>query len=643
MTSDFLCAILTTKIQYSMDSKEDLNMSKQNTEHTTPPRQARELHTNKIPDVEWLFGYGEAKNAKKSSFLQKLLRRDWRKLLFSTFLYLLQASPVWILPLITSDVIDLITVRPDGYLLRLCIDAGILFVLVAQNVPTTTWRSSIVDKWMRSTTAEIKGGVIRKLQRLSITYHKEIEEGRIQSKFLRDIESVETYYRCVLQSLIPSLVGAVISTAIAVWKSPIVALFFLAIVPANLVITRALRKYIRKNNSVYRLTNEDLSSKLTTTLQMLTLTKAHGLISTEEIAVTEKIEAVKEAGIKIDKIHALFGSLRWALSQLLSGVCLFFCVFLAIKGYVSAGEVVLFQSLFASISNSLLSLTNVYPSLMAGKEAVNSLSEIVCADDIERDDGKIPTPRVEGTIDFENVSYHYPNGEKQVVQSLTLHVEKGECIAVVGSSGSGKSTLMNLLIGLLSPTEGRILIDGVPMTELPMQKYRRFISVVPQNSILFSGTIRENITYGLGSYREDALWRAVKDADVEEFLPSLPSGIDTPVGEHGDKLSGGQKQRVSIARALIRNPRILIMDEATSALDNVAEYHVQKAIERLVQERTTFIVAHRLSTIRNADRIVVMEEGKMVEIGTYEELMEKNGKFAELERLSRIREEEIAK
>ena len=548
---------------------------------------------------------------------------------------------MWILPLITSDVIDLLTLRPDGYLLRICIDAVILFILVAQNVPTTMWRSSIVNKWMRCTTAEIKSGVIRKLQRLSITYHKEIEEGRIQSKFLRDIESVETYYRCVLQSLIPSLVGAVISTAIAVWKSPIVALFFLAIVPANLVITRALRKYIRKNNSVYRLTNEDLSSKLTTTLQMLTLTKAHGLISTEEIAVTEKIEAVKEAGIKIDKIHALFGSLRWALSQLLSGVCLFFCVFLAIKGYISAGEVVLFQSLFASISNSLLSLTNVYPSLMAGKEAVNSLSEIVCAEDIERDDGKMPVPHIKGKIDFEDVTYHYPHENKDVVKSFTLHVKKGERIAVVGSSGSGKSTLMNLLIGLLSPTNGRILIDGVPMTELPMQKYRRFISVVPQNSILFSGTIRENITYGLGSYSEDALLKAVQDSAVDEFLPSLPDGLDSPVGEHGDKLSGGQKQRVSIARALIRNPRILIMDEATSALDNVAEYHVQKAIERLVQERTTFIVAHRLSTIRNADRIVVMDEGKMVEIGSYDELMQKNGKFAELERLSRIREKEI--
>jgi ATP-binding cassette subfamily B protein len=183
-------------------------------------------------------------------------------------------------------------------------------------------------------------------------------------------------------------------------------------------------------------------------------------------------------------------------------------------------------------------------------------------------------------------------------------------------------------------------VDGTPLSDMPMQAYRKHISVVPQNSILFSGTIRENITYGLPRYSEKKLKKAVEDANVSEFLHVLDNGLESQVGERGDKLSGGQKQRVSIARALIRNPRILILDEATSALDNVSEYHVQKAIDNLVQERTTFIVAHRLSTIRNADRIVVMEDGKMVEVGTYEELTAKNGKFAELERLSRIREEE---
>ena len=225
-------------------------------------------------------------------------------------------------------------------------------------------------------------------------------------------------------------------------------------------------------------------------------------------------------------------------------------------------------------------------------------------------------------------------GATEVLKDISFELEQGQALAIIGSSGSGKSTIINLLIGLLEPTEGMILIDGVPLNEMSRQTYRHFISVVPQNSILFAGTVRENITYGLDRYTEEDLQRVVKMANVEEFVKDFPEGLDTQIGEHGGRLSGGQKQRITIARALIRNPKILILDEATSALDNISEYHVQKAISSLIKGRTTFIVAHRLSTIRDADRIVVMENGEAVEIGTYEELMAKKGKFYELKNLN---------
>ncbi|MBQ8290931.1 MAG: ABC transporter ATP-binding protein [Clostridia bacterium] len=614
-------------------------MSKHSTEAAELPRKKESHPHNRIPDVEWLFGYGETEKKHRDGFLRKLLRRDWWKLVYTTLIYLLQASPAFLMPLITSDVIDVVTYRPDGYLMRILIDGIILFVIIAQNVPTTAWRSSIINKWIRSTSAEIKSGVIRKLSRLSITYHKEIEEGKLQSKFLRDIESVEAYYRVVLASFVPCLVGAVVSTVIAVLKSPIVTLFFIVIVPLNVFVTLVFRKRIRQENRFFRQENEKLSSKLTTTLQMLTLTKAHGLIAVEELAVAKRIDSVTQAGLKVDKTTAWFGSFMWVVSQLLSAGCLFFCVFLTIKGVISIGEVVLFQSLFSTINGNVSALIGLYPTLMAGQEAVRSLSEIVCADELERDDATRRTGKIKGKVDFDSVSYRYPGETKEVVKDFNLHVAKGERIAIVGASGSGKSTIMNLIIGLLSPTSGQIRIDNQPLEELSLQEYRHYISVVPQNSILFSGTIRENITYGLERYSERDLLKAVEDADINEFLPSLPNGLDSQVGEHGDKLSGGQKQRVSIARALLRDPKILILDEATSALDNLAEYHVQKAIDTLVKERTTFIVAHRLSTIRNADRIVVMEEGRMVEMGTYEELIALGGKFSELDRLNQINQQ----
>ena len=240
------------------------------------------------------------------------------------------------------------------------------------------------------------------------------------------------------------------------------------------------------------------------------------------------------------------------------------------------------------------------------------------------------------------MSYRYPDSDQHVVKNFDLHVAPGECIAVVGSSGSGKSTLMNMIIGFLKPASGTIAVDGKSLSEVDLSEYRHFISVVPQNSILFAGTVRENITYGLDRYTEEDLQRVVKMANVEEFVKDFPEGLDTQIGEHGGRLSGGQKQRITIARALIRNPKILILDEATSALDNISEYHVQKAISSLIKGRTTFIVAHRLSTIRDADRIVVMENGEAVEIGTYEELMAKKGKFYELMNLNDMSYREAA-
>lgn len=598
-----------------------------------PSRQA------KLYEYDYIFRESVGKG-KQTGYLFRLIKHDWWRHICATLVYLLQALPVWLMPLVVSDVIDLITLKPEGYVTRIWIDAALFFGSVMLNVPTTMWRSSIVNKMLRRNTAALRSSVIRKLQRLAITYHKEMEGGAIQSKFLRDIDSAGGYYGTFNHAFIPAVINVIISIGIALYKSPWVTLFFLCVIPFNVLNIIFFRKSMRVRHREFRRENEKMSTKMTTLLTMLPLSKAHGLETHEDEEVQRYINSVTTAGLRLDGTHAKFGSLMFVIRNCLGGLCLFFCVLLAVLGQITVGDVALFYSLFGSINGSIATLVDVYPQFVAGRDAVNSLSEIMNAEDIESATGELVKPFYKGEVQFENVSYHYPKENKDVVRNFNLQVKEGECIAIVGSSGSGKSTVINLLIGLIDPTEGVVKIDGVPMTEIDKQNYRHFISVVPQNSILFSGTIRENITYGLECYTQEELLQAVEDADINEFLPSFPKGLDTVVGEHGDKLSGGQRQRICIARALIRNPRILILDEATSALDNMAEYYVQKAVNREVKRRTTFIVAHRLSTIRHADRIVVMENGEIVELGSYEELMALGGKFSELERLSRIREEE---
>ncbi len=401
-------------------------------------------------------------------------------------------------------------------------------------------------------------------------------------------------------------------------------------------LTFLFRRKVRQVNHDFRQKNEDVSVKLTNMLTMMPVTKAHGLESTEISSVEKSIAKLTGSGIEMDKAYGKFGACSWVTNTLLSALCLVFCVVLALIGRITIGEVVLYQSLFTSISSSISSLIGIFPQLTSGMEALSSVSEIMNAKDVEMNIGKKAIHEIDGNVEFDHVSYRYPDSPEFVVKDFNLAVKSGECIAVVGASGSGKSTIMNLIIGFLVPTEGRVLIDGKPLTELNLSEYRHHISVVPQNSILFSGTVRENITYGLSGYSEEQLNKVVEMANLNEFVNNLPQGLDTRIGENGDKLSGGQKQRITIARALIRDPRILILDEATSALDNISEYHVQKAIASSIKGRTTFIVAHRLSTIRDADRIVVMERGVAVEIGTYEELMEKKGKFYELKCLNEM-------
>lgn len=591
---------------------------------------------NYIPDYEHLFKDGaDTEDGKKVSSIYKLLLKQNRgSLIISSVLYVIKHSPQWLLPLITAEVINTVTSGEPDMAKKLIVYGVILFLLIIQNIPSHILYSRFVDRMLRTIGAGLRNTLVRKLQHLSLTYHKEIESGRIQSKFLRDIEAIEFLNTHIIKSLIPAVINVISSVAVAAMKSGTVTAFFILVIPVNVAMVYGFRHSMSDTNRKFRKENENISAKVSSMIDMIPVTKAHGLENEEIAALEQKIRTLRERGLLVDRMNAYFGSFSWVISQLMSGICLFFTAYLAYKGKIQIGDIVLYQSYFNSISNNVQGIVNIVPELTKGMESVRSVSEIVLSNDIENGSGKIRLRYVHGTVNFDNVYYRYPHAEEDIIKDFTLAVEPGECVAFVGASGSGKSTIMNMIIGFLVPTRGCLRIDGKPISELSLRDYRHFISVVPQNSILFSGTIRENITYGLTNISEERLAEIVRLANIDEFANELPNGLDTQVGENGAALSGGQKQRISIARALIRDPKILILDEATSALDNISEYHVQKAIDRLTHGRTTFVVAHRLSTIRNADKIVVMDGGRCIETGTYDELMAKRGKFYELKSLN---------
>ncbi len=605
----------------------------------------RALTNNIIPDYDHIFEspetVGKTKNGKpKQKLLRKILKMNAKPLIGSTLVFLIQNLPTWIVPLLTANIINIVTraVTLGGATTELWTELavnGIIMVLViAQNVPSTVWRSLIVSKMLRRSSAGIKSSVVRKLQSLMITYHKDMQTGKIQSKFLRDTELVDQLLSVSVNTLIPQILTVIFAVAISIYRNWVVALFYLLIVPANLLITKAFRKKVYKNYHEFRVNSEDMSSKLSTMLTMMQVTKSHGLEETEIKTLEKAIRKVAGSGQKVDKTHAFFGASAYVVSNIMSLTNLLFCAVMAITGQIEVGDIVLYQSMYSQINAGISALINLMHPISAGFDSLASLSEVMNATDVEINSGKMHVPAIKGAVTFEDVWYKYPNTENYVVKGLNLEVKPGECIAFVGPSGSGKSTIMNIIIGFLLAEKGDFKIDGKSIKDCNLSEYRSHISVVPQNSILFSGSIRDNITYGLKKYSKEELDRVIEMANLKEFIDELPNGLDTIIGEHGDKLSGGQKQRVTIARALIRNPKILILDEATSALDNISEFHVQKAISSSIRGRTTFIVAHRLSTIRDADRIVVMENGEVAEIGTYEELMAKQGKFYELKCLN---------
>lgn len=546
--------------------------------------------------------------------------------------YVIKDAPLWVLPILTGAIIDI--VAQHGSMRQLAIYAVLAAAVLAQNYPVGIFYNDRFSRIYRQVGADLRNALVQRLQNLSIGFHTRASASVIQSKVVRDVESVEQMLQQAFPPIISAgcvLAGAITMTALSV---PAFVAVFGVTIPVGVGLVIGVRRVSDRRNAAFRRQVEQFSARVGEMATLMPITRAHGLESVATGRVVDSAEVVRDAGYSLDQLNGRFGALSWLAFQLLAAFCLVAAAAASLSGFlaITPGQVVLLSSYFALLTGAIVQLLNLAPVLARGRESLRSIAEVLEEPDLEFNAGKRAVSSVVGDIRLEGVSFHYPGDERTVVSGVDLHVAAGETVAFVGPSGSGKSTLLNLILGFQRPTRGRILLDGQDVAGLDLRSARAFFSVVPQDSVLFEGSVRDNVEYGLGHVDDKRLEAALRDANAMEIVEAMPEGWDTIVGERGARLSGGQRQRLAIARALIRDPRVLVLDEATSALDSSSESAVKVALERLKAGRTTLVVAHRLSTVRSADRIVVVQGGKIEEIGTHEELLSTGGTYNRLYR-----------
>ncbi|MFJ3492344.1 ABC transporter ATP-binding protein [Streptomyces sp. NPDC086091] len=575
--------------------------------------------------------------------LAYLFRADRHRLAAAVLVFTVKHSPVWLLPLITASIID--TVVQHRPIADLWTSTGLILFVLLINYPLHVLYVRLLYGSVRRMGTTLRSALCTRMQQLSIGYHARVSAGVLQAKVVRDVEAVEQMVQQTAENGLGALTVLTGGLVIIAVRTPEFVPVFLVVVPAAAFVVARLRARLRTHNEDFRHEVEALSSRVTEMTRLIPVTRAHGLEGKALRRMDGTLSRLLTSGLRLDLVNGRFGALAWVVLNVVGVLVLAGAALVSYHGVwgVTPGDVVMLSAFLTTLTNSTTTLTSLAPVITKGLESVRSVGEVLQAPELEDNEGKAELTSLRGAVTFEHVTLAYEGeagadgegeaggGGRPAVRDVTLSVAPGETVALVGASGAGKSTVLNLVIGFIRPTSGRLLLDGTDMNSLDLRTYRRFVSVVPQESILFDGTVRENVAYGMEDEADDdAVRAALRDANALEFVERLPQGLDTLVGERGARLSGGQKQRLAIARALIRDPRVLILDEATSALDTRSEALVQEALARLLRGRTTFVVAHRLSTVRGADRIVVMGEGRVLETGTHQELLAGGGAYTAL-------------
>jgi len=512
----------------------------------------------------------------------------------------------------------------------------LIILLVAQGV-LSYFRVILFAKVSENGIADVRSALYTKIITLPISFFEKSRVGELISRTNSDVEKLYSTFSVTLAEFIRQiiiLVSGITILCITTWK---LALVMLATFPVIVVGAIFFGRFIRKMSKERQTAIADTNVILDETLQAIAAVKAFTNESFESLRYGKTNRKAVDVSMKYASWRAVFATF---IVVVLFGT-LFFVLWegavLLQSNQITAGELIMFFTYTAIIGGAIAGLGNFYTELVGAVGATERIREILHspAEVKIADSAKPIQKRLYGEIEFKNVQFEYPTrADIKVLNNVSFRINAGQKIAIVGPSGAGKSTIIQLLLRFYNLSGGEILVDGKNISEYNISEYRQHLSLVPQEVLLFGGTIRENILYGKPDATETELNLAAQQSNCLEFINSFPEGFETIVGERGIKLSGGQRQRIAIARAILRNPSILLLDEATSSLDAESEKVVQEALNNLMENRTSIIVAHRLATIRDVDQIYVLEHGKIVEQGTHEELSNiENGLYENLARL----------